>query len=77
MTTIHTRQLQQYTQQTNNNYTQDSLKLATIHTRQYFSLFSTISSTGNKRTPMACTLHETVSYTFCTQNLYCCQQCFI
>jgi len=34
MTTIHTRQLQQYTQPTNNNYTQDNLKLATIHTRQ-------------------------------------------
>ena len=41
-TTIHTRQLQQYTQnnynntqcQTNNNYTQDNLKLATIHARQ-------------------------------------------
>jgi len=40
--TIHTRQLQKYTQdnynnthdQTNNNYTQDSLKLATIHTIQ-------------------------------------------
>ena len=31
MTTIHTRQLQQYTRQTNNNYTQDNLKLATIH----------------------------------------------
>jgi len=42
MTTIHTRQLQQYTQdnynkthgQTNNNYTQDNLKLGTIHARQ-------------------------------------------
>jgi len=34
MTTIHTRQLQQYTRPTNNNYTQDNLKLATIHTRQ-------------------------------------------
>ena len=40
MTTIHTRQLQQYaqlqqyTRPTNNNYTQDDLKLATIHTRQ-------------------------------------------
>ena len=33
MTTIHTRQLQQYTL-TNKNYTQDNLKLATIHTRQ-------------------------------------------
>jgi hypothetical protein len=31
--TTHTRQLQQYTRSTNNNYTQDSLKLATIHTR--------------------------------------------
>jgi len=39
---MHTRQLQQYTQdnynnthgQTNNNYTQDNLKLATIHARQ-------------------------------------------
>ena len=28
MTTIHTRQLQQYTRPTNNNYTQDNLKLA-------------------------------------------------
>ena len=34
MTTIHTRQLQQYTRPTNNNYTQDKLKLATIHARQ-------------------------------------------
>jgi len=34
MTTINTRQLQQYTKPTNNNYTQDNLKLATIHTRQ-------------------------------------------
>jgi len=42
MTTIHTRQLQQYTQdnynnthgQTNSNYTKDNLKLATIHARQ-------------------------------------------
>ena len=34
MTTIHTRQLQQYTRPTNNNYTQDHLKLATVHTRQ-------------------------------------------
>jgi len=34
MTTIHTRQLQQYTQPTNKNYTQDHLKLATIHTTQ-------------------------------------------
>ena len=34
MTTIHTIQLQQYTRPTNNNYTQDNLKLATIHTRQ-------------------------------------------
>ena len=33
-TTIHTRQLQQYTRPTKNNYTQDSLKLATIHARQ-------------------------------------------
>jgi len=31
-TTIHTRQLQQYTRPTNNNYTQDNLKLATIYT---------------------------------------------
>jgi len=30
----HTRQLQQYTRSTNNNYTQDNLKLATIHSRQ-------------------------------------------
>jgi len=34
MTTIHTRQLQQNTRPTNNNYTQDNLKLATIYTRQ-------------------------------------------
>ena len=33
-TTIHTRQLQQYTRSTNNNYTKDNLKLATKHTRQ-------------------------------------------
>jgi len=32
--TTHTRQLQQYTWSTNNNYTKDNLKLATIHTRQ-------------------------------------------
>jgi len=31
---MHTRQLQQYTRPTNNNYTQDNLKLATIHTRK-------------------------------------------
>ena len=29
----HTRQLQQYTRSTNNNYTKDDLKLATKHTR--------------------------------------------
>jgi hypothetical protein len=34
MTTVHTRQLQQHTRPTNNNYTQDKLKLATKHTRQ-------------------------------------------
>jgi len=34
MTTIHTRQLQQYTQDNYNNYTQDNLKLAAIHARQ-------------------------------------------
>ena len=34
MTTIHTRQLQQYTRPTNNNYTQGNFKLATIHARQ-------------------------------------------
>jgi len=34
MTAVHTRQLQQYTRPTNNNYTKDNLKLATIHTRQ-------------------------------------------
>jgi len=34
MTTVHTRQLQQYTRPTNNNYTQDNLKLATKHTIQ-------------------------------------------
>ena len=33
-TSIHTRQLQQYTRPTNNNYTQENLKLATIRTRQ-------------------------------------------
>ena len=32
--TTHTRQLQQYTRSTNNNYTTDNLKLATKHTRQ-------------------------------------------
>ena len=32
-TTIHTRQLQQHTRSTNNNYTQYNLKLATKHTR--------------------------------------------
>jgi len=32
--TTHTRQLQQYTQSTNNNYTKDNLKLATKHMRQ-------------------------------------------
>ena len=32
--TTHTRQLQQYTRSTNNNYTQDNLKLATNHPRQ-------------------------------------------
>ena len=32
--TTHPRQLQQYTRSTNNNYTQDNLKLATKHTRQ-------------------------------------------
>jgi hypothetical protein len=32
MATIHTRQLQQLTRPTNNNYTQDNLKLTTIHT---------------------------------------------
>jgi len=31
---IHIRQLQQYTRPTNNNYTQDNLKLATVHARQ-------------------------------------------
>ena len=34
MTTIHTRQLQQYTRPNNNSYTQDNLNLETIHTRQ-------------------------------------------
>ena len=33
-TTTHTRQLQQYTRSTNNNYTKDNLKLAIKHTRQ-------------------------------------------
>ena len=32
--TTHTRQLQQYTRSTNNNYTKDNLKLATKYTRQ-------------------------------------------
>ena len=32
--TTHTRQLQQYTRPTNNNYTQHNLKLATVHRRQ-------------------------------------------
>jgi len=39
MTTVHTRQLQQYTRPTNNNYTQDNLKLATIHARQIRILY--------------------------------------
>jgi len=30
----HIWQLQQYTRPTNNNYTEDNLKLATIHLRQ-------------------------------------------
>jgi len=34
MTTTHTKQLQQYTRLTINNYTQDKLRLAKIHTRQ-------------------------------------------
>jgi len=34
MTTTHTKQLQQYTRPTNNNYTQDNLKLATVHIKQ-------------------------------------------
>jgi len=34
MTTIHTRQLQQCTRSTKNNYTKGNLKLATKHTRQ-------------------------------------------
>jgi len=32
--TTHTRQLQQYTRSTNNNYTKENLKLVTKHTRQ-------------------------------------------
>ena len=32
--TTHAKQLQQYTRPTNNNYTQDNLKVATKHTRQ-------------------------------------------
>jgi len=32
--TTHTRQLQQYTRSTNNNYTKENLKLATKHTRE-------------------------------------------
>jgi len=32
--TTHTRQIQQYTRPTNNNFTKDNLKLATKHTRQ-------------------------------------------
>jgi len=32
--TTRTRQLQQYTRSTNNNYTEDNLKLATNHPRQ-------------------------------------------
>ena len=32
--TTHTRQLQQYTLSTNNNYTKDNLKPATKHMRQ-------------------------------------------
>jgi len=34
MTTIHTRQLQQYTRPTNNTYTQDNFKLVIIFTTQ-------------------------------------------
>ena len=34
MTVIHTRQLKQYTLPTNDNYTQNNLKVATIHTIQ-------------------------------------------
>jgi len=34
MTTIHTTELQQCTRPTNNDYTQDNLKLATIHAKQ-------------------------------------------
>ena len=61
MTTIHTRQLQQYTQDNYNNthnttttihtanqqnYTQDNLKLATIHARQI-----TIQNVQKVKTP--------------------------
>ena len=35
MTTTHTRQLQQHTRPTKNNYTQENLKTATIPTRQF------------------------------------------
>jgi len=44
MTTIHTRQLQQYTQDSYNNYTQDNLKLATIHARHIRILFVVIKA---------------------------------
>jgi len=38
MTAMHTRQLQQYTRPTDNNYTKDNLKLATKYTRQIIIL---------------------------------------
>ena len=48
---MHTRQLQQYTRPTINNYTQDNLKLATINTRQ----LETSNNTHKKTT----TIHTT------------------
>jgi len=45
--TTHTRQLQQYTRPTNNNYTKDNLKLATKHTR----LIRILQHVQNVRTP--------------------------
>jgi len=47
ITTIHTRQLQQYTRPNENNYKQDNLKLATKHTRQNGKIFP--GRTGSRR----------------------------
>jgi len=53
MTTVHTRQLQQYTRSTNYNYTQHNLKLATKHTRQILkvriNVVSSVAVSGSKQ----------------------------